>query len=362
MILAGGQRSSRPMNNFGALRLLFAVLVVLGHSFELIDGDRSREPLTRIFGTLSLGELAVDGFFLISGYLVVKSALESRSAVEFLFKRILRIYPGYVVAYAICIAISPFVGGALAGLTGASVLSAIVFLFPPEVPGAFPGTPYPMLNGSMWTIAYEFRCYLLALLAWSIGLTSKRVAALCLTAGLVALSAVRADIWGWFPERLTTLLGSPEIGASFVAVFACGALFYLYRDRVVYDGRIAAVAAAALLVLLFSPHLATAAVAVLGGYVLFWFAFAARYRRLAAVGSKTDLSYGVYLYAWPVQKLMILAAPGISPYLLFVVATAIAGCLAFASWRLVEKPFLRLKTTFADARPIAAEQIGVVER
>ena len=142
------QAASRA-NNFGALRLFCAVLVILSHSFSLSDGERVAEPLSSIYGTLSLGQVGVYGFFLISGYLIVKSAQESQSATAFLWKRLLRIYPGYTVAYLLCIAISPLVGGDLGTLRAGETLAAIVFLFPPEVAGAFANTPHPMLNGSM---------------------------------------------------------------------------------------------------------------------------------------------------------------------------------------------------------------------
>lgn len=344
-------------NNFGALRLFFAVLVILAHSFELSVGNRSDEPLTRLFHTISFGDLAVDGFFLISGYLIVKSARESSSALQFLFKRILRIYPGYIAAYLICLAISPWVGGELAALPAGAAISGMVFLVPPDVPGAFAGTHYPMLNGSMWTIGYEFRCYLLVLALWSLGILEKRGVLLLATAVATAVAAVHADIWSWFPDRLEPLLGRPDLNLTFVAAFGCGGLFYLYRDRIRYDGRNAALAGGALVAALFSPHLAEAGVAIFGGYLLFWAAFKARSPRLARIGGRIDLSYGVYLYAWPVQKLLIGAAPGLSPWLIFAASTAIAGLFAAASWRWIERPFLSLKTAaLPRAVPVAASK------
>ena len=344
-------------NNFGALRLLFAVLVILSHSFELVGGDRASEPLTRLFQTISLGELSVDGFFLISGYLITKSACDTRSARHFLYKRILRIYPGYAAAYLACLAISPFVGGDLSALPAGAAIASMVFLVPPDVPGAFAGSHYPMLNGSMWTIGYEFRCYLLVLLLSSLGLLRRRGILLLATAAATVVAALHADIWSWFPDRWEPLLGRPDLGLNFLAVFGCGAMFYLYRERLRYDGRIAALAAALLIASLFSFHLAEGGLAIFGGYLLFWLAFRAKFPTLARIGTRVDLSYGVYLYAWPVQKLLILAIPELSPWLVFIVATPIAGLLAVASWRWIEKPFLNLKTVVVPGpMPVAASK------
>jgi peptidoglycan/LPS O-acetylase OafA/YrhL len=337
----------RPTNNLGALRLVFAVLVILAHSPELIDGDRSREILTRIFGTLSVGELAVDGFFLISGYLITKSFQESRSTREYLLKRVLRIYPGYLAAYLLCILVlGPFVGAQLANLSATRVVEEILTLHGPGIP-AFPESPHPVLNGAMWTIAYEFRCYLLVMAAGLLGLLSKRAIVALLASLLLLLSAIHPNIWGWVPAPVEALLGQPNVFARFTGVFGCGTLFYLYRDRIRLDGVFALATGCGLIALMFLPALAEAAVAILGGYLLFWFAFKVKSPAIASIGSDVDISYGVYLYAWPVQKLLIWSIPGISPWLVFVEATAIAGSLALVSWWLIEKPALAFKKIFA---------------
>jgi peptidoglycan/LPS O-acetylase OafA/YrhL len=345
----GGLQPSTPKNSFGAFRLLFAVLVILSHSPELIDGNRSRELLTNAFGTLSFGEFAVDGFFLISGYLVTKSFEASSSAGEYLLKRVLRIYPAFVLAYALCIALGPFVGGQLEELPIYLTSKNMVLLTPPEMPGVFSGTPYPLLNGAMWTIAYEFRCYLLVLIFGALGLLSRRWLLSLLTVSALVLTAAHSEMWGWFPPRIMPYLGNPEASVTFAGIFGCGALFYLCRGRIRYDWRLAVLAACGLIALMFVPRLAQAAVAILGGYLLFWAVFNLKSPTLARIGHKVDISYGTYLYAWPVQKVLIWLNPAISPWLLFVGATAAASGFGYASWRLIEKPFLSLKRGLTQA-------------
>src|SRR5258708_24195014 len=92
-------------NNFGFLRLLLATLVIVSHSAEIIDGNRSREVLTNLFGILTCGELSVDACFLISGYLIVQSFEASHSIGKYLEKRVRRICPGFLMAFFICIVV-----------------------------------------------------------------------------------------------------------------------------------------------------------------------------------------------------------------------------------------------------------------
>jgi peptidoglycan/LPS O-acetylase OafA/YrhL len=99
-----------------------------------------------------------------------------------------------------------------------------------------------------------------------------------------------------------------------------------------------------------SDDVAMLGIAVFGGYILFWFALAVRTPRLARIGGRVDISYGVYLYAWPVQNLVIQRAGEISPWLVTGVATPVAAMLGYASWRLVEAPCLALGRRLLGAR------------
>ncbi|TIP97944.1 MAG: acyltransferase, partial [Mesorhizobium sp.] len=139
-------------------RLLFASLVIISHSPELIDGNSNREVLKKIFGTLTSGQVAVYGFFFISGFLVLDSAMRS-SIYAFMSRRVLRIVPGFVVAYLISISLVFWLGGGdfgeLSPSQWAAKLSKMALLLnPAQVGSAFAGSHAPDVNGSLWTIAY----------------------------------------------------------------------------------------------------------------------------------------------------------------------------------------------------------------
>ena len=236
-------------NNFGSLRLLFASLVIVSHSPELLDGNRSRELLTRLFGTLSFGEVAVDGFFLISGFLITQSFVHGSSTVSYLVKRVARIVPGYLVCFILCVVVvGPLAGGTdiLTAKSLGRLAARVIKLAQPAVTGAFAGLPYPALNGSMWTIGYEFRCYLMVpVLGW-LGCTRPR--GKIVWAGVVAILLVL--------DALTLPNGPLRIGnhydIHFTAVFGVGMLAFLFRDRIPLRAGWAA-AAAVLLVRVRSP-------------------------------------------------------------------------------------------------------------
>jgi peptidoglycan/LPS O-acetylase OafA/YrhL len=336
-------------NNFGFLRLLFAMLVIVSHSPELIDGNRSREILTRIFGTLSFGAVSVLGFFIISGYLITKSWVETSSLRLFLLKRVLRIFPGYLVSYWICLVfLGPFVGDQIPDLSlhfaGHNLLYNLLLL-EPGTTNAFHGLPGHLLNGSIWTIAYEFRCYIAAAILGLVGCYSgkARIVVIALGACLILL-----NLKGYFNDvaiKGDWAFGTLAHNVDFAAAFIVGQAYYVFRGSIRYTHFGAFIAAVTLIGLLFSTRLAESAFMIVGGYLIFWFAFKVPVLTLSRANNKVDISYGTYLYAWPIQNLIIWNDPSVNPWVLCLIALPSAGLFGLASWTFIEKPALALFRT-----------------
>jgi peptidoglycan/LPS O-acetylase OafA/YrhL len=329
-------------NGFGALRLFFASLVIAAHAPEMIDGDRSREPLTTLTGTISFGDFAVDGFFLISGYLISASFVSDPRS--YLWKRVLRIYPGFLACSLLCVLIAPLLGGVAQLQDWPRIVARALLLQTPKVDGAFTGAGFGTLNGAMWTISYEFRCYLLAAGLGLCGLYRHPRALARLTAALLLanLAFLSPNVAAWakaLPGQ--AVMGDPQQTLRLTSVFLAGACFRWLPVR--YSGEGAAVAAMMLAPLLFFPIVAEMALATLGGYLLFWLAFHYKARWFLTLNAKDDISYGVYLYAWPVSGLLLAAWPAIPVGWLVALTGVAAFALGWASWHLIEKPAMALK-------------------
>jgi peptidoglycan/LPS O-acetylase OafA/YrhL len=347
-------------NNFGLLRLVFATLVIVAHSPEVIDGDRSREILTRIFGTMSFGEVAVDGFFIVSGYLITKSISDQPDVFAFLVKRLARIAPGYLVSFWLCaLVLAPFAGASGSVFSPHQLLYNLksnTSLSPPDVPGTFHGLPFPDLNLPMWTISYEFNCYrivavvgLICVLA-KLSLVRLRWIILPLVLILIVVNGINANGLHHTADP-AHIVKTSELDYRFFAVFGVGAVFYLFKDRIPLTKAGAIGAALLLIVLLFHRQTAEAGIAALGGYLIFWFALKFRTLKISAFTDKTDISYGLYLYAWPMQSLIVWNYRTINPWLLCVLTILGAGLFAYASWSLVEKHALSLARRSVSRQP-----------
>jgi peptidoglycan/LPS O-acetylase OafA/YrhL len=336
-------------NAFGFLRLLLASLVIVSHTPQLVDGDRTREPLTQLFPSITFGDLAVDGFFIISGFLITGSYLSSKGVVEYLRKRVARIYPGFIVSSLVCVLlIGPATGayfakGPVWGF--GSTVGHITLLLPPGMTNVFAGTPYRVLNGSAWTIQYEFACYLLVLLLGRVGLLRSWhfVAATSLVCLLLFGFApgLAGDPLNRLPLHNVILLGDRSAILRLGGLFLAGGAFYLAQDRVPLKKHFLAAAFVFLCLTLLDARFAALGLGIFGSYVLLAVAALGSGTILAKINNRNDISYGVYLYAWPIEKTLLwfgfstnLLALGFATFFL----AAVAGTI---SWFLIEKPAMR---------------------
>lgn len=359
----GQTTDARGANNFGILRLLFAALVIVSHSPEILDGNRFREPLTRLFGTMSFGEVAVDGFFLISGFLITGSWARAPKSRIFLPRRIGRILPGYLVAFALSFfVLAPLVGATEPTLSLVGVhqfISQTAHLLPPDVPGVFEPLHYHALNGSMWTIAYEARCYVAVLVIGSLGIRAVKGVPVLAVAVLVALLVDASGILSGrhISPFLERNLGDPAPSVRFAAAFGVGALFFLLQHRIALTWQGAMIAALALLASMPFSRTAEAGFLLCGGYLVFFAAFRLPTSPLSRWTDRTDISYGLYLYAWPIGSTAVFLWPGIKPWELCALTLPLAAACGAVSWFTIERPSLDL-VRLVSGRPDGEREGG----
>lgn len=348
-------RDAAPQRNhsFDLLRIFFATLVLLAHAPEMTEGDGNRELLARLTHTpFNFGALAVDGFFLLSGYLIVKSWIRDPHLGSYLRKRVLRIVPGYIVAAVVCITmvglLAPGIDHFFSRLLHQrSFYASIVMLGRLNTPPVYPGSRDLIVNGALWTIPYEFRCYLVVAAFGVAGLLRRRwvwlLATVALFADLLRYSIFAMESPGW--HKLFYLTGEPSEVARLGCAFFVGGCFWLFREQIRFRRRYAVAALAAIvLVARFAPgHIEHAAV-TLGSYLMFYLC-QSRSLDFRWTHNMPDISYGTYLYGTAVEALWIFFHPACSPWLTFAVAAAIAYVLGWLSWTVVEKPMLSFKSS-----------------
>nr|WP_210302035.1 acyltransferase [Methylobacterium brachythecii] len=334
------------------MRLALALAVVVSHAFSLPTGRVEDEPLFGLTG-FSLGEHAVNGFFAVSGFLVTMS-LDRRGLRDYVLARTLRILPGLVAATLV---VSLALGAAMTRLPLAEyyglpdlwrfILGTLTsFKSHASLPGVFEDNPIRSPLGTVWTLKYETLCYLGVCLAGLLRLLRGRWVSLVLVAGLsVALIAVAA-VNPAMPKGIETALRLPLI-------FAGGAALYLWRDRV----RLSAwpLLGLALALLLRDTPLYRTVLFLAECYAAIWIAFVPALGR-PALDLPADLSYGVYLYGWPIQQTLYALWPQASVSALLAASLMPSLGVAALSWYAIEKPALRLK-----ARAMGRRTIGTIE-
>jgi peptidoglycan/LPS O-acetylase OafA/YrhL len=331
-------------NSIGFLRFLFAAAVIWSHAYG--NGGFGYDPLARLNPNgATAGFLAVGGFFVLSGFLITRSYETVNSIGRFIWHRFLRIFPGFWV----CLVVTAF---GFAPLAFAHQHRTLLHYFA-EVPSpwsyvtgnlllgihqdrigsVFAHVPVPFtLNLSLWTLNPEFFCYL-CIAAFGVVGALRSGPIVIAAVDLMLLAGYTGLLWRYGDIMIVQIL-------TLFVYFAFGASAYLVRDRIPMSLSIAALAATVLLATLTTRMFAPVAIPCIAYLTL----FAAMRLPLRGFDRRMDLSYGLYIYAFPVQQLLAMygvSAFGFAPY--FFSALAIASVLAAASWFAIEKPSLSLK-------------------
>lgn len=328
-------------NAIGLLRIVFATTVVVSHAWPLggFGSDPGRPGMNP-------GILAVDGFFALSGFLISASAARC-TVPRFLWHRVLRIYPGFWAALiAVVVVFAPSASGAVSGDSWAFLLRNVsLYIGQPTIVGTVPNQQFTdNWTGPMYTLAIEFACYLLVATLASLRMLKARPLLVLLAATWISLELVAST--HVVDYRL----------ARFPLAFLVGAVLWALADRVPAGG---AAAGTALLVGVAAYLTNSYALFALVGVPAFAFlvVWAGSVLPVRGVGSRHDLSYGVYLYGWPVEQLLVAWGAnriGLPAYL--ALALSITASCAYLSWRLVESRALRLK--HVGLRPLGRARDG----
>jgi peptidoglycan/LPS O-acetylase OafA/YrhL len=320
-------------NNFHWIRLVAALMVIYGHSYA-ITKEKGGDLILQLVGYRFAGGVAVEIFFLVSGFLIAASMARS-SLPRYLWARFLRIFP----ALAVCVTLTTFVLGPLLstetnywsdGHTW-SYFYKNTLLITTEyfLPGVFKQLPNSAINGSLWSLPLEVRLYLV-------------VAALGLVGFLAKATFNALVIFGFIVAYFVvpTILELKQYVAwvSCIAFFAAGAFVWTNRDEI----RLTTMGVVTVLLLAAALHRSEhffVAYFVALTYLTFYLAFVPKLPHI----DHRDLSYGVYLYGWPAQQCVLLFVPGSSAIFNTVAASGLSLLLAFASWELIERPCLAHK-------------------
>lgn len=304
--------------------------------------------MVRLLGFMTLGNMGVKVFFAISGFLITKSLFRQPSLGSFVWARFLRIFPGLFLTAIFC----AFIIGPLCTtlplskyFTSIAVYDftwrlATLHNFSNALPGTFKTNPYPgSVNSPIWTLPAELLMYLCVLLLGVLLLLVKKQFGKLLIA-LPVLIVVFVFFWGipyeaWYISYIF----------SWSTLFFLGACCYLFRNKIIIS----------------LPLL-------LGTFIVFyaWFHFRLPYidyvvdmplvygilvfsyhpkLQVKSFHKLGDFSYGLYIYAFPVQQLLTLKFPALTPTAHFFYTFPLVLLLAVLSWYFAEKPMLKLKTT-----------------
>ena len=344
-------------NNFNLIRIVAAFAVLVTHSFALAIGTADAEPFQGTLG-MTLGSIAVDVFFITSGFLVTSSLLNRQSIIEFIWARALRIFPALLIMLLLTVFLLGVLFTTLPIPTYLSSSETYIYLakcatlftgVALHLPAVFDSNPYKSaVNGSLWTMPHEVRMYaVLATLVWfalriipNLRLIGFKV--------IVVTFALMAGIY-ILAGHLYFHFESPENSISRFAklffMFFVGATFYILRGYIALSRWLFWLLAIGLALATINKHAFFVVYIFSSAYILFYLAYVP-YGLIRKYNQLGDYSYGIYIYAFPVQQSVAALLPGVSVRQMILISTIFTITLAILSWHILERRALKLKAHY----------------
>lgn len=328
------QLLQRDNNNLDLVRLIAACMVIYGHANAFLPPERAGgDWVASLLGFDYSGSLAVKMFFFLSGLVVTNSLLEKQSLLQFLMARFFRVWPALMIVLVCCaFVIGPLVTTLALGdyffdpRTWSYVSGGALMKMRFTLPGVFEGHVADGVNGSLWSIPYEVSAYWMLAALFALGLHRYRWLAI----GVVLLISIDPLL----PQSLLFSWRSPnaEINSLFPC-FAIGALMALFKEQIRIGPGVVFGSLALFILMpktLYAHYLFY--IALFFG-ILYFFSrpWLTRWRPTA------DISYGVYLWGWPIQQLLVHVLPDMDVQLHRFSTMILACCVGWVSWHALEK-------------------------
>lgn len=341
-------------NSFNILRLTLAILVILSHSYEIKYSGRSHEPLTQLFGSISFGEFAVDCFFIVSGYLIASSWQGEQNVSSYLMKRVRRIFPAFIVCNIICL----FVFARLAqgnysylqSVQWTEYVIGLVTLSQPKIHNIFNHDIYHALNLPLWSIQYEFACYLALLVLMIVFRNNHRHMAI--VAFVFFCTLLLTGGYGIHVLQNPDFIYLTKAYIRAPMFFLAGVILWQSNTRIDSVKPVLVITFACLTLLCLShPITAEPGLAVFGSLLIIKIGRSSVAKHITFT-NKNDVSYGTYLYAFPISQLLYGAQLSQHALFNFFATTVLTIAVGYISWKCIEKPLLARRKIEKTAIPV----------
>ncbi len=324
-------------NNLTLIRIILASMVIYHHAYTL-TGHHLKGMLFSSVDIASYGEIAVDMFFFISGMLVCNSVIQNDNAIKYISARFFRIFPALAVVLIITVF---FIGPLVTNMTVydyfshkgtySYLLNNLMLKTTFSLPGVFLDNHFAKsVNGSLWTLYWEVICYMFLLSFSMVGMFKNKFVSTTLLLFIIFSVLMKYD---W----IVSVLGSKDYRLYLPLCFSVGCLLAIWKDEIYIGWKI--FLGLALLTFLLQHALIYKALFLITLFSLIVVSAGSKFLR--SIYIKHDISYGIYIYGFLIQQVLVFYFPEMGYYKNAIFSIVISFALGYFSFKYIEDPFIK---------------------